>query len=168
MTQDGREARARGPHRRARNGPVRPPSWGSVEAAGEASLAEIAENLHRAELTALERDEHIAEWVRLTEEKAKAAGSEEKPGQLAQVSTKGGRGKKSGISAASRDLGLERTQVRRAIKVAGITPDAKEAALASRARARRRATNFCTRCGRARVCACAREGGGPRRLRHNI
>ena len=30
-------------------------------------LAEIAENLHRAELTALERAEHVSEWVRLTD-----------------------------------------------------------------------------------------------------
>ena len=30
-------------------------------------LAEIAENLHRAELTALERDELTAEWIALTE-----------------------------------------------------------------------------------------------------
>lgn len=32
-------------------------------------LWEIAENLHRAELSALERDEHVAEWIRLTGEK---------------------------------------------------------------------------------------------------
>ncbi len=34
---------------------------------------EIAENLHRAELTALERDEHVAEWIALADRKAKAA-----------------------------------------------------------------------------------------------
>jgi len=38
---------------------------------------EIAENLHRAELTVLERAEHVREWVRLTEEK--------QAGQSAQV-----------------------------------------------------------------------------------
>jgi ParB-like chromosome segregation protein Spo0J len=32
-----------------------------------ARLWEIAENLHRADLTVLERSEHIAEWVRLTD-----------------------------------------------------------------------------------------------------
>jgi ParB/RepB/Spo0J family partition protein len=32
----------------------------------EARKLEIAENLHRAELTALERAEHEAEWMRLT------------------------------------------------------------------------------------------------------
>ena len=38
----------------------------------DARLWEIAENLHRAELTVQERADHIAEWVRLTGEKAKA------------------------------------------------------------------------------------------------
>jgi ParB/RepB/Spo0J family partition protein len=33
----------------------------------ESRLWEIAENLHRAELTKLERDENIAEWVKITE-----------------------------------------------------------------------------------------------------
>ena len=32
-------------------------------------LWEIAENLHRAELTVAERSEHIAEWIRLVEER---------------------------------------------------------------------------------------------------
>jgi len=35
----------------------------------EARLWEIAENLHRAELTALERAEHISQWIRLRGEK---------------------------------------------------------------------------------------------------
>jgi hypothetical protein len=34
-----------------------------------ARLWGITENLHRADLTALERSGHIAEWVRLTKEK---------------------------------------------------------------------------------------------------
>src|SRR5438105_8456290 len=33
-----------------------------------ARMAEIAENLHRAELTALERSEQVDEWIRLAEE----------------------------------------------------------------------------------------------------
>jgi hypothetical protein len=39
----------------------------------EARRAEISENLHRAELTVQERADHIAEWVRLTEEKVGGA-----------------------------------------------------------------------------------------------
>ena len=31
----------------------------------EARLWEIAENVHRAELTALERAEHISQWIKL-------------------------------------------------------------------------------------------------------
>src|SRR4051794_4547982 len=31
----------------------------------DARMWEIAENLHRADLTALEHDEHVAEWIRL-------------------------------------------------------------------------------------------------------
>lgn len=73
------------------------------------------------ELTKLERDEHIAEWVRLTEEKGKLA-------QLAPVSPKGGRGNEGGINAAVRERGIDRTQAQRAVKIAGITDEAKAAA----------------------------------------
>lgn len=86
----------------------------------DARLWEIAENLHRAELTALQRDEHVAEWVRLTDIKG---------GQVAQVSQKGGRGKEGGLSAASRELGIERTDARRATKVDSLSPEAKQAAV---------------------------------------
>lgn len=81
-------------------------------------LWEISENLHRSELTVQERSEHIAEWVRLTERKVS--------GQVAQK-PQGGR-PEGGVSAASRELGLERTDVRRAVQIAGISEDAKEAA----------------------------------------
>lgn len=84
----------------------------------DAELVEISENLHRAELTRLERDEQIARWVELTEAKA---------GQVDHV-CKGGRGNEGGISAASRELGLERKDTERAVKVASITEQAKEAA----------------------------------------
>jgi ParB-like chromosome segregation protein Spo0J len=89
-----------------------------ISKAGETErrLWEIAENLHRAELTVQERAAHVAEWVRLVA----------KPGQVAHVS--GGRGNQGGISSASRHLGIERTDVRRAIKIDSITPDAKDAA----------------------------------------
>ena len=69
-----------------------------------------------------ERAEHIAEWVRLTE------GRTNKPAQVAPVSPKGGRGHEGGINAAVRDLGIERTQAQRAVKIANITPEAKDAA----------------------------------------
>lgn len=79
---------------------------------------QIAENLHRAELTPLERAEHVAEWIRLTEKEVSA-----------QVAPKpqGGR-PESGIRAAARELGIERTDAQRSIKIDSITPEAKEAA----------------------------------------
>jgi phage replication-related protein YjqB (UPF0714/DUF867 family) len=86
-----------------------------------------AENLHRAELTKLERDEHIAEWVKLTGEKL---------GQVVQVSAKGGRGIEGGISKAARELPVsgdtdeaKRKNVERALKIAGLSDEAKAAAL---------------------------------------
>lgn len=86
----------------------------------DAQLWEISENLHRAELTALERDEQIAKWVCLVEQR--------KPAQSAPVSAKGGRGVEGGVNKASRELGIERTDVQRAVRVAAIAPEAKQAA----------------------------------------
>ncbi|KNY18247.1 hypothetical protein AKG11_03700 [Shinella sp. SUS2] len=93
-------------------------------------MAEIAENLHRREITALERSELLAKWVKLTEEKrqVQSAGNEHsKPAQLAPVS-KGGRGKASGIRQAAREIGVPRDSIARAVKVAGLSDEAKEAA----------------------------------------
>ena len=60
----------------------------------------------------MERDRLVAEWCRLV-------GREDKVAQLAPVSL-GGRGNKSGEREAARQLGLDRDDVRRAIKVASI------------------------------------------------
>ena len=60
----------------------------------ETRMWEITENLHRAELTALDRDEQIAEWAALVERR--------KGGQVAHLS-KGGRGNESGAALASRE-----------------------------------------------------------------
>ena len=68
----------------------------------------------------MERDKLVAEWCRLV-------GREDKVAQLAPVSL-GGRGNKSGEREAARQLGLDRDNVRRAIKVASITPEAQQAA----------------------------------------
>jgi len=83
----------------------------------EARRWEISENLHRADLTEIQRAEWIAEWISLTERVS------------AQVAPKpqGGR-PEGGIRAAARELGIERTQAQRAIKVAGLTAEAKKAA----------------------------------------
>jgi len=85
-----------------------------------ARLWEIAENLHRADLTALQRDEHVAEWIRLTE-KILAVSAQNAP------KPQGGR-PESGINAASKQLGIERTAAQRAVKVDSLTDEAKEVA----------------------------------------
>jgi hypothetical protein len=90
----------------------------------EAKMWEIAENLHRADLTVMERSEHIAEWIRLWE---KREGDDPKPAQVEPVAEKGGRGKKGGINGAVRDLGIERNEAQRAIKIAGLSDDVKQA-----------------------------------------
>ena len=93
------------------------------ESDDQVRLWEIAENLHRAELTAQERAGHIAEWVRITDQSAQIAPNESKRTD--------GRGHRpeSGINKASRELGLDRTDVQRAIKIADLTPEAKKVAL---------------------------------------
>lgn len=87
----------------------------------DAQLWEIAENLHRAELTKLERDEQVALWVKLQDQKREAvsAQSAQKP--------QGGR-PEGGVSAASRDLGLDRDDARRAVQTAALSDRAKETA----------------------------------------
>lgn len=94
-------------------------------------LWEIAENLHRAELSALERSEHIAEWVRLTEERRKA----KEENQMAQVAPpeigykKPPPQKESGIRAASRELGIDRDKARRSVNIATrLSEEAKDVA----------------------------------------
>ncbi len=66
-----------------------------------------------------ERAEHVAEWVRLTEEKLSA-----------QVGPKGpiGHRPQGGINAASREIGVTRQEAQRAVKIASMAPEAKEAA----------------------------------------
>lgn len=87
----------------------------------DARMWEIAENLHRADLTVLERSEQVAEWVRLAEER----------GISRQVDEKLPRGRpESGRARASRDIGVSEPEARRAEKVAALAPEAKDAARA--------------------------------------
>jgi ParB/RepB/Spo0J family partition protein len=82
----------------------------------EARMWEIAENLHRAELSRLERSNQIGEWVQLVSDNLSQTRREGRPGALA---------------AASRGLGIGEKDVQRAVQIAGITPEAKEAAAAA-------------------------------------
>jgi ParB-like chromosome segregation protein Spo0J len=89
------------------------------ESDDQAKLWEISENLHRAELTALERSEQIAEWIAITEKLS------------AQLAPKGpiGHRPESGINKASLELGVERTEAQRATKIAGLSTEAKTVAI---------------------------------------
>lgn len=70
-----------------------------------------------------ERAEHVAEWVRLTEDCQKA---EREVAISSQLETKPGC-PESGKRAAARELGLDKGDVHRAVKIAGITDEAKAA-----------------------------------------
>jgi ParB-like chromosome segregation protein Spo0J len=84
----------------------------------EARLWELAENLHRAELSKLERDDSIAEWIKITERvNASQVAAHRKPGQ-----------QPGGVNAASRELGIDPTDAHRAVRVASLSDEAKEAA----------------------------------------
>ncbi len=80
----------------------------------------ISENLHRADLTALQRAEWIAEWIRITDEEERVS---------LQVATKpqGGR-PEAGVRRAARELNVESTAAHRAIKIDGLSREAKKVA----------------------------------------
>jgi ParB family chromosome partitioning protein len=81
----------------------------------EARMWEIAENLHREDLTKLERAEQIEEWRKLA-------------AQLVQQDQHGGHNTR-GQTATAEALGVSHTEVQRAEKIAHITDEAKEAAV---------------------------------------
>jgi len=101
----------------------------------EARLWEIAENLHRAELTALERAEHISQWIRLRGETVAGASCDQADDKLDQVGpvselipARGERGREGGVRAAARELGISRTEALRAVqRVDRISPAVREA-----------------------------------------
>jgi ParB/RepB/Spo0J family partition protein len=86
----------------------------------EARIWQLLENL-RADLTALERAEDVAELVELVRDRAKA-------GQLAHPG--GQQPHDRGISHASKTLGFTREEVRRSKAIAGISSEAKAKAKA--------------------------------------
>ena len=108
-----------------------------------ARLWEIAENLHRAELTALERAEHMDQWIRLRNQTAESqprdqadnklgqvgpVSEPDKVAQMAQVRARGGRGRAGGGRAAARELGISQTDARRAVhRVHRIAPGVRHA-----------------------------------------
>ena len=82
-------------------------------------LWRIAENLHRGDLTKLQRAEYVKKWDELIKKRAKG-------GQAAQL---GGRQPHDkGLSKTAKQLRISREAVRRSKKIAGISPKAKKAA----------------------------------------
>lgn len=85
-------------------------------------LTEIAENLHRREISQIERAGLVAEWVRIVEGRL--------PAQVAQPVLPDGRKagpqhKPGGKSEAARKLGMSRDQVSRSLKINGLSDAAK-------------------------------------------
>jgi ParB/RepB/Spo0J family partition protein len=81
----------------------------------EARMWEISENLHRVELTALERSEMITEWQELAKVRKVSAPSNQQP-------------RDQGYRETARELGIDEKAVRNAAKISTITLEAKEAA----------------------------------------
>jgi ParB-like nuclease domain len=54
-------------------------------------LVEIAENLHRSDLTVVERSEHVAEWIRLTEDNSSQVVKKGRPGVVHAAESYSGR-----------------------------------------------------------------------------
>jgi ParB family transcriptional regulator, chromosome partitioning protein len=81
-----------------------------------ARLCEIAENLHRAELSKLERASQIEEWRALTSEK------------VGKLSPPGSQPNEMGIRKTAEELGVDKKEVQNSSKIASIIPEAQEAA----------------------------------------
>jgi ParB family chromosome partitioning protein len=102
--------------------------WTSIDAVFvdgdevDLELHEIAENLHRLDLTALQRDEQVARWIKL--KTARQARVSFQP----ETKPQGGR-PAGGVNAASRELGISKVDAHRAVKTASISDEAKQAAL---------------------------------------
>lgn len=85
----------------------------------DARMWEIAENLHRADLSAVERAEHIEEWRKLS---AKVATNSPPSG--------GAQPAEAGVRKAARELGVSHKTVQNAAKIANLPPEVKEKAKA--------------------------------------
>ena len=77
----------------------------------DAELWEIAENLHRAQLTVLERDTQVARWIELNTAKQIEAGN---ASQVATHKHKKRGQQPGGVNAASRELGISKDDAHRA------------------------------------------------------
>jgi ParB family chromosome partitioning protein len=82
----------------------------------DARIRRLMENLYRADLTALQRAEDVAELVQLVLENAKGV----------RLAPRGGpQPHDRGIKKAAKALGLTREEIRRSLQIAGISAEAK-------------------------------------------
>lgn len=82
----------------------------------EAELWELSENYHRADLTAMQRNVALGQWVKLKARKIKREQGI-RAGQVGQP--RGGKQPNdAGVAAATRELGVPRTTARRAVNIA--------------------------------------------------
>lgn len=99
-------------------------------AESEADLWEIAENLHRAELTGIQRSLQTGLWIKLKDEKIKRDQRENiAPGEPTRRRQGSNHPRDEGIRAAGRELGIPRATATRAVRIAThLTPTAQKAA----------------------------------------
>jgi hypothetical protein len=130
--------------------------WAVTDAGDDqlaADLWEAAENLHRAELTAVQRTKSEAEWVKLVAKKIKR----DQGGKVRQVAavSAGGRGNIGGVRAAARQLGIDERSARRSINIADNLTDA----------ARREAERIGLDNNQRALEAACKVGGGDEQIR---
>lgn len=85
-------------------------------------MMEIAENLHRAELTTQQRNECLAQWVALHEKRPPISDAEQ------PISSKPGRKPSRAVAAVAEMSGLGTKTVKEAIKSTRVSPAVKVAA----------------------------------------
>lgn len=93
-----------------------------------AMMAEIAENLHRREITALERNELQARWLEIVEREKADQSREVRAIEGSKRADGKGHRKPSGIKQAARELGVPATNLRQSRKIAALSDAAKDAA----------------------------------------
>jgi ParB-like chromosome segregation protein Spo0J len=82
------------------------------------TLIQLSENLHRRALSVLDKSEHLAAWIEIVGRKA---------AQLAQPAG-GAQPANRYLSKTAREMNITREEVRRAERVASLTPEAKSVA----------------------------------------
>lgn len=88
-------------------------------------MMEIAENLHRAELTTQRRNEHLAEWVALLEKRGVPNSDAEQP------NSKPGPKPSPAVAAVAKASGLTKKTIKEAIKSTKVSPAVKAASAAA-------------------------------------